>query len=115
MIRLASYAIALGEAVSRLLFARLLYACLWRPAGDPLHQQWCIQGLCLQRHGQCAWVLQLVVCGALQVYRCINNGVYRAGFATSQAGYEAAVGEMHQLMATLDSRLGQQRFLLGDR
>ena len=50
-----------------------------------------------------------------QVYQAINNGVYRAGFATSQAGYEAAVGEMHQLLAALDVRLGQQRFLLGDR
>jgi putative glutathione S-transferase len=56
-----------------------------------------------------------MVCDTLQVYRCINNGVYRAGFATSQAGYEAAVGEMHHLMAALDTRLGQQRFLLGDR
>lgn len=50
-----------------------------------------------------------------QVYRAINNGVYRAGFATSQAGYDAAVGDMHQLLAVLDQRLAQQRFLLGDR
>jgi len=49
------------------------------------------------------------------VYRAINNGVYRAGFATSQAGYDAAVGDMHQLLAVLDQRLAQQRFLLGDR
>jgi putative glutathione S-transferase len=49
------------------------------------------------------------------VYTAINNGVYRAGFATSQAGYDAAVGEMHALMAQLDERLGQQRFLLADR
>lgn len=57
----------------------------------------------------------LLLCRSLQVYRSINNGVYRAGFATSQAGYEAAVGEMHQLLAALDATLGQQRFLLGDR
>eukprot|EP00879_Flechtneria_rotunda_P003181 GHRR01003404.1.p1 GENE.GHRR01003404.1~~GHRR01003404.1.p1 ORF type:complete len:405 (+),score=101.52 GHRR01003404.1:151-1365(+) len=50
-----------------------------------------------------------------QVYRAINNGVYRAGFSTSQAGYDAAVGEMHQLMARLDQQLTNQRFLLGDR
>jgi hypothetical protein len=49
------------------------------------------------------------------VYRSINNGVYRAGFATSQAGYEVAVGEMHSLMAALNDRLSTQRFLLGDR
>lgn len=50
-----------------------------------------------------------------KVYRCINNGVYRAGFATSQAGYDAAVGEMHGLMQELEQQLGQSRFLLGDR
>ncbi|KAF6254341.1 putative glutathione S-transferase [Scenedesmus sp. NREL 46B-D3] len=50
-----------------------------------------------------------------QVYRCINNGVYRAGFATSQAAYDAAVGEVHGLMAALDQQLGQSRCLLGDR
>lgn len=49
------------------------------------------------------------------MYRAVNNGVYRAGFATSQAGYDAAVGEMHQLLASLDQQLEQQRFLLGDR
>ncbi|WIA16996.1 hypothetical protein OEZ85_013909 [Tetradesmus obliquus] len=49
------------------------------------------------------------------VYRCINNGVYRAGFATSQAGYDAAVGEMHGLLQELEQQLGQSRFLLGDR
>eukprot|EP00775_Hariotina_reticulata_P010760 gene10760-10916_t len=50
-----------------------------------------------------------------KVYRSINNGVYRCGFSTSQAGYDAAVGELHQLMAQLDQQLGQTRFLLGDR
>jgi putative glutathione S-transferase len=57
----------------------------------------------------------MCVCVTLQVYRAVNNGVYRAGFATSQSGYESAVGEMHQLLASLDAALGQQRFLLGDR
>jgi len=50
-----------------------------------------------------------------QVYRSINNGVYRCGFSTSQAGYDVAVGELHQLMGQLDEQLGQTRFLLGDR
>lgn len=50
-----------------------------------------------------------------KVYRCINNGVYRAGFATSQAGYDAAVGEMHGLLQEVEQQLGQSRFLLGDR
>eukprot|EP00878_Enallax_costatus_P043521 GHUV01051535.1.p1 GENE.GHUV01051535.1~~GHUV01051535.1.p1 ORF type:complete len:336 (+),score=90.96 GHUV01051535.1:264-1271(+) len=50
-----------------------------------------------------------------KVYRAINNGVYRAGFATSQAGYDAAVNEMHDLMQQLDQQLGTTRFLLGDK
>lgn len=58
--------------------------------------------------------LLIACCTCGQVYSAINNGVYRAGFATSQTGYDAAVGEMHQLLSVLDSRLGQQRFLLGD-
>lgn len=53
--------------------------------------------------------------GSLQVYRAINNGVYRAGFSTSQAAYDAAVGEMHDLLAALDRQLGETRFLLGDK
>lgn len=48
------------------------------------------------------------------IYDNINNGVYRAGFATSQKAYEEA---FHQLFSTLDvieQRLGQQRYLMGD-
>jgi putative glutathione S-transferase len=49
-----------------------------------------------------------------RVYETINNGVYRAGFATTQQAYEKAC---HKLFATLDdleNTLTQQRYLTGD-
>ncbi len=49
------------------------------------------------------------------VYERINNGVYRAGFATSQRAYEAAVGRLFQAMDELEQRLGRQRYLVGKR
>lgn len=48
------------------------------------------------------------------VYRDINNGVYRAGFARTQDAYERA---FHTLFAALDrveARLAEHRFLVGD-
>ncbi|KAF8065797.1 yqjG [Scenedesmus sp. PABB004] len=50
-----------------------------------------------------------------QVYRSVNNGVYRCGFATTQAAYDAAAAELHGALASLDGRLGRTRFLLGDK
>ena len=50
-----------------------------------------------------------------RIYETLNNGVYRAGFATTQEAYEAAV---HPLFATLDwleERLADRPFLLGHR
>ena len=49
------------------------------------------------------------------VYRNVNNGVYRAGFATTQEAYEAA---FHKLFATLDDlevRLSHRRYLIDDQ
>jgi glutathionyl-hydroquinone reductase len=49
------------------------------------------------------------------IYEPINNGVYRAGFATTQAAYDEAV---HALFAALDhweAVLGKQRWLAGER
>ncbi len=50
-----------------------------------------------------------------RVYETVNNGVYRAGFATTQAAYEEAVGPLFDTLAWLDARLADRRFLLGDR
>lgn len=49
------------------------------------------------------------------VYRDVNNGVYRAGFATAQAQYERAVSRIFDRLDWLEERLGQRRFLVGDR
>jgi putative glutathione S-transferase len=47
------------------------------------------------------------------VYPAINNGVYRAGFATTQAAYEEAFGELFSALDTLEERLSRQRYLVG--
>jgi putative glutathione S-transferase len=49
-----------------------------------------------------------------RVYRCVNNGVYRAGFATSQAAYEEAFDELFETLDWLDDRLATRRYLLGE-
>lgn len=48
------------------------------------------------------------------VYDTVNNGVYKAGFATSQAAYEKAVYPLFETLDLLDHRLAAQRFLTGD-
>ncbi len=47
------------------------------------------------------------------VYRSINNGVYRAGFAGTQEAYEEAVGELFGTLDQLEDRLHQQRYVTG--
>ncbi|MCF6236664.1 MAG: glutathione S-transferase family protein [Gammaproteobacteria bacterium] len=49
------------------------------------------------------------------VYSNINNGVYRCGFATKQAAYEKAFDELFSALDTLEQRLKQQRYLVGDQ
>ena len=48
------------------------------------------------------------------VYPNVNNGVYRCWFATSQAAYEEAFGQLFSALDQLEERLGRQRYLLGD-
>ncbi len=50
-----------------------------------------------------------------EVYERVNNGVYRAGFATSQGAYESAVRELFAMLDALEQRLSGQRYLFGDR
>lgn len=47
------------------------------------------------------------------VYELINNGVYRAGFATSQLAYEAAERDVHAGLRRCDEILSHQRFVCG--
>jgi putative glutathione S-transferase len=49
------------------------------------------------------------------LYGPVNNGVYRAGFATSQDAYEEAVRELFHALDAYERRLSSKRFLLGDR
>lgn len=48
------------------------------------------------------------------VYPAINNGVYRAGFATTQAAYEEAFEELFSVLDQMETRLSKQRYLAGD-
>lgn len=50
-----------------------------------------------------------------RVYRTVNNGVYRAGFATAQPKYEAAVTELFATLDWLEQRLASSDYLVGDR
>ncbi len=49
------------------------------------------------------------------VYSNVNNGVYKAGFATTAEAYEDAFRALFETLDRLDSRLASQRYLVGDR
>jgi putative glutathione S-transferase len=49
------------------------------------------------------------------IYENVNDGVYRAGFATSQAVYEKAVRRLFNALDLLETRLKNQRYLFGAR
>jgi putative glutathione S-transferase len=50
-----------------------------------------------------------------QVYSTVNNGVYRAGFATTQSAYEEAARTLFATLDQLEGRLSRQRYLVGRR
>lgn len=49
------------------------------------------------------------------IFATVNDGVYRAGFATTQAAYEAPVYELFETLDMLDARLATRRYLFGAR
>lgn len=50
-----------------------------------------------------------------RIYRSVNNGVYRCGFARSQEAYDEAFYELFDTLAWLEELLGERRYLAGDR
>ena len=50
-----------------------------------------------------------------RVYDRVNNGVYKAGFATTQDAYEEAVESLFVMLDELDRTLSHRRYLLGGR
>ncbi|MEF9900443.1 MAG: glutathione S-transferase family protein [Pseudomonas sp.] len=49
-----------------------------------------------------------------RIYPAVNNGVYRAGFATSQEAYEQAFDQLFAELDCLDQCLGERRYLTGE-
>src|SRR5437764_1012215 len=49
------------------------------------------------------------------VFSTVNNGVYKAGLAATQAQYEEAFDALFTTLAALEERLSRRRFLLGDQ
>jgi len=49
------------------------------------------------------------------IYENVNNGVYRAGFATSQVAYELAVTRLFSALDQMENRLSAQPYLFGNR
>ncbi len=50
-----------------------------------------------------------------RIYDTLNNGVYKSGFATTQDAYDKAVHPLFDTLDWLEDRLGQNRYLMGDR
>ncbi len=49
----------------------------------------------------------------VRVYNTVNNGVYKAGFATSQEAYEEAVIPLFETLDWIEKKLSKERFLVG--
>ncbi len=50
-----------------------------------------------------------------EIYEPVNNGVYRAGFATEQGPYDEAIDELFAALDRWDEVLADRRYLAGDR
>ncbi|MBN2907732.1 MAG: glutathione S-transferase family protein [Rhodobacteraceae bacterium] len=50
-----------------------------------------------------------------RIYDTVNNGVYKAGFATTQSAYDEAVGALFDSLDWLEDHLSRNRYLMGDR
>lgn len=50
-----------------------------------------------------------------RIYDTLNNGVYKAGFATTQSAYDAAIDPLFDTLDWLEDHLATHRYLAGDR
>lgn len=50
-----------------------------------------------------------------RIYGTVNNGVYRCGFARTQQAYDEAFDALFETLDALEARLGERRYLCGDR
>ena len=50
-----------------------------------------------------------------RIYEAVNDGVYKAGFATAQQAYEDAYAALFETLDWLDEKLGGRRYLCGER
>jgi putative glutathione S-transferase len=50
-----------------------------------------------------------------RIYDTVNNGVYKAGFATTQEAYEEALAPLFETLDFLEARLRDREYLCGDR
>lgn len=50
-----------------------------------------------------------------RIYRTVNNGVYKSGFATTQEAYKDAVTDLFGTLDLLEERLATRRYLLGTK
>ncbi|WP_435228758.1 glutathione S-transferase family protein [Pseudopelagicola sp. nBUS_20] len=50
-----------------------------------------------------------------RIYDTVNNGVYKAGFATTQEAYEEAIVPLFETLDWLDDKLAKQRYLIGSK
>lgn len=50
-----------------------------------------------------------------RIFQTVNNGVYKTGFARTQAAYDEAVVPLFETLDYLDQRLASRRYLLGDQ
>ena len=50
-----------------------------------------------------------------RIYDTVNNGVYKSGFATTQAAYDDAVRPLFDTLDWLETQLSDQRFLCGNK
>ncbi len=50
-----------------------------------------------------------------RIYATVNNGVYRAGFARTQAAYDTAVAEVFETLGAIEAHLADHAWLAGER